>query len=58
MLIIGIEISLFSFIYAVVVFNLNTPGNISKAIKGERAGTLIGDTWSAAKEGIQENISY
>ncbi|KAI4345113.1 hypothetical protein L6164_012272 [Bauhinia variegata] len=26
----------------VVVFNLNKPGNISKAIKGERVGTLIG----------------
>lgn len=42
----------------VVVFNINTPGNISKAIRGDRAGTLIGDTWSAAKEGIQENVSY
>ncbi|KAE9584218.1 hypothetical protein Lalb_Chr00c34g0408481 [Lupinus albus] len=27
---------------AVVVFNLNKPGNIEKAIKGERVGTLIG----------------
>ncbi|KAF4366328.1 hypothetical protein F8388_017482 [Cannabis sativa] len=26
----------------VVVFNLNKPGNISKAIKGEKVGTLIG----------------
>ncbi|XP_061344669.1 uridylate kinase PUMPKIN, chloroplastic [Gastrolobium bilobum] len=26
----------------VVVFNLNKPGNIEKAIKGERVGTLIG----------------
>ncbi|CAN4123354.1 unnamed protein product [Withania somnifera] len=30
----------------VVVFNLNKPGNIAKAIKGERVGTLIGDTWN------------
>ncbi|KAG6392912.1 hypothetical protein SASPL_147140 [Salvia splendens] len=28
----------------VVVFNLNTPGNISKAIRGESVGTLIGGT--------------
>lgn len=28
----------------VVVFNLGDPGNISKAIKGERVGTLIGGT--------------
>lgn len=28
----------------VVVFNLNKPGNISKAITGERVGTLIGGT--------------
>ncbi|KAK3211649.1 hypothetical protein Dsin_016355 [Dipteronia sinensis] len=28
----------------VVVFNLNQPGNIAKAIKGERVGTLIGGT--------------
>ncbi|XP_021827447.1 uncharacterized protein LOC110768069 isoform X2 [Prunus avium] len=28
----------------VVVFNLNKPGNISKAIKGEKVGTLIGAT--------------
>lgn len=28
----------------VVVFNLNKPGNISKAIRGERVGTLIGST--------------
>ncbi|KAJ7945270.1 putative Uridylate kinase [Quillaja saponaria] len=27
-----------------VVFNLNKPGNISRAIKGERVGTLIGGT--------------
>lgn len=30
----------------VVVFNLNKPGNIAKAIKGERVGTLVGDTWN------------
>ncbi|KAM3248299.1 uridylate kinase isoform X2 [Capsicum chacoense] len=30
----------------VVVFNLNKPGNIAKAIRGERVGTLIGDTWN------------
>lgn len=29
---------------AVVVFNLNKPGNISKAIRGENVGTLIGGT--------------
>ncbi|XP_031401877.1 uncharacterized protein LOC116211569 isoform X2 [Punica granatum] len=29
----------------VVVFNLSKPGNISRAIKGERVGTLIGSTW-------------
>lgn len=28
----------------VVVFNLNKPGNISKAIRGESVGTLIGST--------------
>lgn len=28
----------------VVVFNLNKPGNISKAIRGENVGTLIGGT--------------
>nr|CAD1824668.1 unnamed protein product [Ananas comosus var. bracteatus] len=28
----------------VVVFNLNKPGNIAKAIVGEKVGTLIGDT--------------
>ncbi|KAK7858436.1 uridylate kinase [Quercus suber] len=28
----------------IVVFNLGEPGNISKAIKGERVGTLIGGT--------------
>lgn len=28
----------------VVVFNLNKPGNISKAIRGEGVGTLIGET--------------
>ncbi|PON72491.1 Uridylate kinase, bacteria [Parasponia andersonii] len=28
----------------VVVFNLNKPGNISRAIKGEKVGTLIGGT--------------
>lgn len=31
----------------VVVFNLNKPGNISKAIRGERVGTLIGGTRSS-----------
>ncbi|XVF61116.1 hypothetical protein PTKIN_Ptkin08bG0103100 [Pterospermum kingtungense] len=31
----------------VVVFNLTKPGNISKAIKGERVGTLIGGTWNS-----------
>ena len=36
------------FLYgAVVVFNLNKPGNIEKAIKGERVGTLIGATWNS-----------
>lgn len=33
---------------AVVVFNLNKPGNIEKAIKGERVGTLIGANWNSA----------
>ncbi|KAJ8765264.1 hypothetical protein K2173_011961 [Erythroxylum novogranatense] len=28
----------------VVVFNLSTPGNIAKAIKGEKVGTIIGGT--------------
>lgn len=28
----------------VVVFNINKPGNISRAIRGERVGTLIGGT--------------
>ncbi|KAF5745150.1 Amino acid kinase family protein [Tripterygium wilfordii] len=32
----------------IVVFNLNKPGNISKAIKGERVGTLIGGPWTSA----------
>lgn len=32
---------------AVVVFNLNKPGNISKAIMGEKVGTLIGATWNS-----------
>ncbi|VVA98135.1 unnamed protein product [Arabis nemorensis] len=31
----------------VVVFNLSEPGNITKAIKGERVGTLIGGTWNS-----------
>ncbi|KAK9096394.1 hypothetical protein Sjap_021891 [Stephania japonica] len=31
----------------VVVFNLGKPGNIAKAIKGERVGTLIGGTWNS-----------
>ncbi|XP_043696001.1 uridylate kinase [Telopea speciosissima] len=30
----------------VVVFNLTKPGNISKAIMGERVGTLIGRSWN------------
>ncbi|XP_058735568.1 uridylate kinase PUMPKIN, chloroplastic-like isoform X2 [Vicia villosa] len=30
-----------------VVFNLNKPGNIEKAIRGERVGTLIGATWNS-----------
>ncbi|KAK9950061.1 hypothetical protein M0R45_005567 [Rubus argutus] len=30
-----------------VVFNLNKPGNISKAIKGEKVGTLIGAAWNS-----------
>lgn len=29
---------------AVVVFNLNKPGNISRALSGEQIGTLIDDT--------------
>ncbi|KAK8644523.1 hypothetical protein V6N13_123828 [Hibiscus sabdariffa] len=32
----------------VVVFNLTKSGNIAKAIKGERVGTLIGGTWNSA----------
>lgn len=32
----------------VVVFNLNKPGNISKAIRGESVGTLIGGTRDSA----------
>ncbi|KAL3528038.1 hypothetical protein ACH5RR_012694 [Cinchona calisaya] len=32
----------------VVVFNLNKPGNISKAIRGESVGTLIGGTCESA----------
>ncbi|KAL2342936.1 hypothetical protein Fmac_004221 [Flemingia macrophylla] len=31
----------------VVVFNLNKPGNIEKAIRGERVGTLIGASWNS-----------
>ncbi|GMY12418.1 uridylate kinase PUMPKIN, chloroplastic [Fagus crenata] len=31
----------------VVVFNLGKPGNIAKAIKGERVGTLIGGKWNS-----------
>ncbi|CAL2236734.1 unnamed protein product [Prunus armeniaca] len=31
----------------VVVFNLSKPGNISKAIMGEKVGTLIGATWNS-----------
>lgn len=34
-------------ILVVVVFNLSEPGNIAKAIKGERVGTLIGGTWNS-----------
>ncbi|KAD4586349.1 hypothetical protein E3N88_23950 [Mikania micrantha] len=38
----------------VVVFNLGKPGNIAKAIKGERVGTLIGgDCVSAAARRIE-----
>ncbi|KAB1210297.1 Uridylate kinase [Morella rubra] len=33
----------------VVVFNLSQPGNISRAIQGEKVGTLIGGTWSSAR---------
>lgn len=33
---------------AVVVFNLNKPGNISKAIRGGSVGTLIGATQSSS----------
>ncbi|KAL2551511.1 Amino acid kinase family protein [Forsythia ovata] len=33
----------------VVVFNINKPGNISKAIMGERVGTLIGGTENSAE---------
>ena len=29
----------------VVVFNLGKPGNIAKAIKGERVGTLVGGAY-------------
>ncbi|PIA47770.1 hypothetical protein AQUCO_01400400v1 [Aquilegia coerulea] len=36
----------------VVVFNLNKPGNISKAIKGERVGTLIGATWNSTTANV------
>ncbi|XP_041005773.1 uridylate kinase [Juglans microcarpa x Juglans regia] len=31
----------------VVVFNLSKTGNISRAIKGEKVGTLIGGTWNS-----------
>ncbi|XP_071722196.1 uridylate kinase PUMPKIN, chloroplastic [Rutidosis leptorrhynchoides] len=37
----------------VVVFNLFKPGNISKAIKGERVGTLIGSTWTSPVATVQ-----
>lgn len=39
----------------VVVFNLNKEGNISRAIKGDRVGTIIGGHWntSAAAAEIQ-----
>ncbi|KAL5703626.1 UMP kinase [Ranunculus cassubicifolius] len=36
----------------VVVFNLNKPGNISKAIRGEKVGTLIGGTWSSTTANV------
>ncbi|CAN1288751.1 Uridylate kinase PUMPKIN, chloroplastic [Linum perenne] len=36
---------------AVVVFNHSKPGNISKAIKGERVGTLIGAAEDSMAEG-------
>ncbi|KAI5672568.1 hypothetical protein M9H77_12932 [Catharanthus roseus] len=42
----------------VVVFNLNKQGNIAKAIRGDRVGTLIGGTESSAQQGIEENVSY
>ena len=35
---------------AVVVFNLNKPGNISKAIRGEKVGTIIGGAWNSTTE--------
>lgn len=37
----------------VIVFNLNQEGNISKAIKGERVGTIIGGQWNSAAAEIQ-----
>ena len=37
-----------TFLHAVVVFNLNKPDNISKAIRGESVGTLIGGTRDSA----------
>ncbi|KAJ8446476.1 hypothetical protein Cgig2_028443 [Carnegiea gigantea] len=37
----------------VVVFNLNQEGNISRAIKGERVGTIIGGQWNSAAAEIQ-----
>ena len=40
----GVNLSKCLSFNAVVVFNLTKPGNISKAIKGERVGTLIGGT--------------
>lgn len=40
----------------VVVFNLNKPGNIAKAIRGERVGTLIGSEWSESSAfGLETN---
>lgn len=43
----------------VVVFNLNKPGNISKAIRGERVGTFIGGTRnSVTARAWRKHISY
>ncbi|KAL9340249.1 hypothetical protein Peur_066468 [Populus x canadensis] len=39
----------------VVVFNLSKPGNIAKAIKGERVGTLIGGTCNSRDMQLNSN---